>query len=97
MNNSDPNPASDPAVDLDAARISADFVALVHVDSAWRNRFCAVTLEDDTDLLVVTDDTPASIIARISEQLPRQCSLLHVSDERVCRLIARAYDQSRST
>lgn len=95
MNNSDSNP--DPVVDLDAARISADFVALVHFDSAWRNRFCAVTLDDETDLLVVTDDTPASIIAHICEQLPRTCTLLHASDEQVRRLIARAYDQSRST
>jgi len=94
-NNHESNSPADPVVDLDTAPPSRDFLALATFEFAWRHRFCAVSIDDTHDLLVITDDTPASVIARISEGLPRECRLLHVTDEQVCRLIARAYEKPR--
>lgn len=96
-----PSPHSDsglpPSIDFNTAPPCREFVELVPFEFAWRHRFCAVTIDDKHDVIVSTDDTPASIIARICEQLPRPCQLAQATDEQVCRLIARAYEQSRST
>jgi len=93
----DPNSPPDPVVDLEAAIPSRDFLGLVTFEFAWRHRFCAVTVDDAHDLIVATEDTPPSVIARICERLPRECQLTHASDEAVCRLIARAYEKPRPT
>ncbi|MBX3381706.1 MAG: hypothetical protein KF805_16555, partial [Phycisphaeraceae bacterium] len=87
-------PTDDPnnSIAIDTAPPSADFIAIVSFDSAWRNRFCAVALETH-DLIVFTDDTPPSIIARTAEQLPRDCDVIRATDEEVRRLIARAYER----
>lgn len=85
-----------PAIDFESAPPCREFLELVPFEFAWRHRFCAVTI-DNHDVIVSTDDTPASVIARICEQLPRPCKLAQATDEQICRLIARAYEQSRST
>lgn len=74
---------------------SRDFLALITFEFAWRHRICAVSIDATHDLLVITDDTPASVIAHIAERLPRPCEIVRVTDEEVCHLIARAYQQSR--
>jgi hypothetical protein len=93
----DPHPESDaqPIIDLDTAPPSREFLALVTFEFAWRHRFCAVSIDHTHDLLVITDDTPPSVVARISERMPRECQLLQTTDEQVCRLIARAYEKPR--
>jgi len=93
----DPNSPSNPVVDLETATPSREFLSLVTFEFAWRHRFCAVTIDDIHDLIVATEDTPASVIARICERLPRTCQLTHATDEEVCRLIARAYEKPRPT
>ncbi|MBL8887940.1 MAG: hypothetical protein JNK16_14885 [Phycisphaerales bacterium] len=85
------------SIDLETARPSRDFHALVPFDFAWRHRFCAVSIDDTHDLIVATDDTPPSVIAKVTEAMPRPCQLALATDEQICRLIARTYEQSRST
>lgn len=97
MTNTNSDSGLPPAIDFDSAPPSREFVELVPFDFAWRHRFCAVSIDDQHVVLVSTDETPASVIARICEQLSRPCQLATATDEQICRLIARAYEQSRST
>ncbi|MGH7244811.1 MAG: hypothetical protein ACREJD_15465 [Phycisphaerales bacterium] len=81
--------------DLETAPPSREFLAIATFDFAWRNRLCAIDVDEIHVLLVTTSDTPPNVVARICERLTRECQVIEVSDEEICRLITRAYEQPR--